>query len=108
MQHLEQNQAPSMRPSHHLFAIKDTLTGIFERPFLERTAKSAMRAVAAVVEDPKSMLHKYPDHYQLWRVGSWFEENGFIDPAEPLQLLCEVQVLKTPEKKDVPDEDQQA
>lgn len=82
-----------MKPSHHAFAVKDVKTGLFERPFFDKTIQGAIRNLTVVVADPKSLLNRYPKDYQLYKVGSWFEEIGYLEPTEPLQLLCEIEAL---------------
>lgn len=84
---------PVIKPSHYIFSVKDVRTGLFMTPFYNKTLPGAIRDVSSVVADPKSMLARHPLDYQLYRIGSWHEEVGYIDATENPELLCEIQSL---------------
>ncbi len=61
-----------------IYAIFDTCSGIYEKPFFH-TADDAVRRefqdVASAADHP---INKHPEHYSLWRLGNFDNLNGKI------------------------------
>jgi hypothetical protein len=62
-----------------LFALCDTKSNIFHKPFIDESVASAMRGFEILVNDPKSTLvNQFPDDYSLFCVGSFSKETGVL------------------------------
>ena len=59
----------SSSSSDMLFSVYDVVQDCYMPPFIAPTVASAKRAMSEVSNDPKSLLHKYPDDYVLYKVG---------------------------------------
>ncbi len=60
------------------YAIFDTCSGIYEKPFFSTTddlVKREFQDVAIAADHP---ISKHPEHYSLWRLGIFNNENGDI------------------------------
>lgn len=62
-----------------LFALCDTKSKIFHKPFIDESVAQAMRGFQILVNDPKSTLvNQFPDDYSLFCVGSFDKETGVL------------------------------
>ncbi len=58
------------------YAIFDSCSGIYEKPFFSTTddlVKREFQDVATAADHP---ISKHPEHYSLWRLGIFNNENG--------------------------------
>lgn len=63
-----------------LVAIKDTKALAFGRPSLAVNKDVALRDVKSLVNDSaKTLVSQYPGDYELWQVGSYYENTGIIE-----------------------------
>lgn len=81
-------------PSHVLVALRDVKGGFFHPPISERSIAVAVRSVSDAVKDQKHALSRHPADYQLYQVGSYFDDHGVIDTFTVPLLICEVASLK--------------
>lgn len=70
-----------------LFSVKDVDTGSFAPPFLAYGDTEAKQMVRDAIE-PGSMLHRFPSHYHLYRVGSFDPMTGDVCPDK--LCICSV------------------
>ena len=70
-----------------MYSIKDVDTGSFAPPFLAHGDTEAKQMVRDAIE-PRSMLHLYPSHYHLYRVGGIDLSNGEVVPN--LMCICSI------------------
>lgn len=64
------------------FAIYDVKSENYRFPFFQQTTGLAMRTFSEGVNDPRSELHKYPDDFKLYQLGTWDETTGEMTPCE--------------------------
>ncbi len=60
------------------YAIFDACSGIYEKPFFSTTdglVKREFQDVAGAAEHP---ISKHPEHYSLWRLGTFDNVNGLM------------------------------
>lgn len=61
---------------HGVYAIYDSKARAFMQPFFSMNHDTARRATAVAVNDPQSMLYKFPEDYTLHALGQFEDENG--------------------------------
>lgn len=59
-----------------MFAVFDLKARNFGQPFFTLTPEVALRSFQTTVNDPSSMLNKYPEDFQLFRLGTFNDENA--------------------------------
>lgn len=75
------------------FSIRDQKSEVFNTPFFQKTHGEAERSFRELVQDPKSMVSKYPDDYDLYYLGTYNDQNGLIDPlTTPQHVVKAVQI----------------
>lgn len=62
-----------------VFAIHDTKAQVFMQPFFSVNTQTGQRAFAAAVNEPDSLMHKYPQDYALFEIGEYDDVKGDID-----------------------------
>ncbi len=61
------------------YAIFDTCSGIYEKPFFSKTDDMVRREFQDVAIAADHPINKHPEHYSLWRLGNFNNENGEIN-----------------------------
>jgi hypothetical protein len=82
------------KPSHVITALRDVKGGFFHPPVPERSIAVAVRSLSDAVRDPKNYLSKHPEDFQLYQIGSYFDDHGVIDTFTSPVLICELETLK--------------
>jgi len=77
------------------FSIRDQKAEIFNTPFFQKTHGEAERSFRELVHDPKSMVSKYPDDYDLYYLGTYNDLTGLISPLETPQHVIKAVMVKT-------------
>lgn len=70
-----------------IFSIRDSKGEIYNTPFFQKTHGEAERSFRELVNDEKSMPHKYPDDFDLYYVGDYDDQKGTISSLETPQHL---------------------
>lgn len=79
----------------NVYAIRDLKGGIFCEPFVQNTHGVAERAFSELLRNPQSLLHKYPEDYQLFQIGEYDDNSGLITSLKaPLHICSAQQLLK--------------
>jgi len=61
-----------------IYAIFDTCSGIYEKPFFHTADDAVKREFQDVVNTEDHPINKHPEHYSVWRLGSFDNLNGNI------------------------------
>jgi len=61
-----------------LYAIKDLQMDNFRNPFWVPHVVEATRAIQTVLNEPKSQLAQFPQHFELWYLATLDEQSGDI------------------------------
>lgn len=72
----------------NMYAVYDIKAAAFLQPFFSQMDATAVRALAAAVNDPTTMLHKFPGDYALFQIGSFDEAMGQLVGQNPPRQLC--------------------
>lgn len=70
-----------------VFAVYDSKTVAFMQPFFSQSSGSAMRAFGDAANDKQSGLYKHPGDYQLYEIGTFDDNEGFLKACVPVKLL---------------------
>ena len=60
------------------FSIRDQKAEIYNTPYFQKTMGEAERSFAQGVNDPKTMLHKYPEDFDLYYLGEYDDQLGTV------------------------------
>jgi len=61
-----------------IYAIFDTCSGIYEKPFFHRADDQVRREFQDVATSADHAINKHPEHYSVWRLGSFDNNTGKI------------------------------
>ncbi len=61
------------------YAIFDSCSGIYEKPFFSTTDDLVRREFQDVAMAADHPINKHPEHYSLWRLGIFNNVNGQLD-----------------------------
>lgn len=75
------------------FSVYDRRTQYFNVPFFSPTIESGKRSFMEVAKNPETLLHRYPEDYELFHVGSFNDETGVFEPMHPVPVLTATQVV---------------
>ncbi len=64
------------------YAIFDSCAGIYEKPFFSMTDDMVKREFQDVATEGKHPIAKHPEHYSLWRLGVFNNENGALQDEQ--------------------------
>lgn len=70
----------------NIYAIKDAKIGAFSQPYYSHTHGSALRAFSDHVNDANSQPYKHPEDYTLWHLGTFDDNTGQLEAANPNQI----------------------
>lgn len=78
-----------------VFAIRDTKAEAFHQPFFTKTVSEAERSFHQLVNDPQSLVAKYPEDYDLYMIGSYDTNTGGLTTLDTPQHIAKAISLKT-------------
>lgn len=79
-----------------MFSIKDSAAEIYHPPFYKGTHGEAERDFQELVNDSKSQLHKFPQHFDLFYLGSYDSGTGKIQPLDTPEHVIKAIDVRTP------------
>ncbi len=60
------------------YAIFDTCSGIYEKPFFSTADDLVKREFQDIATHAEHLISKHPEHYSLWRLGNFDNNTGKI------------------------------
>ena len=69
-----------------LYTIKDLKAEINLNPVVFRNSTEAIREFETICKDPQTQMGKYPKDFVIIEIASWDDENGVIEPKDPMVL----------------------
>lgn len=78
----------------NMYSIFDVASETFGQPFLMNTDTLAARSFYEASQNPSTPIHKYPQEYVLYKVGSFDEDEGMLHPQEPKRLMSAAHARK--------------
>lgn len=78
---------------HKVYSIRDTKSGVYWQPLHQKTHGEAERTFKSLVEDEKTLIHKYPEDFELYYLGEFNDETGKVDFLDtPQHVVAAVQL----------------
>ena len=62
----------------NVYAVFDTASGIYDRPFVMQSDGQALRAFGDIAVDAEHPIGKHPEDYSLFRLGMFNDNTGEI------------------------------
>lgn len=79
-----------------IYTIRDQKAECFNTPFFQKSHGEAERAFTQLVNDDKSMVHQYPDDFDLYYVGTYDDNTGVIQSLDtPQHMMKAVNAKRT-------------
>ncbi len=78
------------------YAIYDTCSGIYEKPFFSTADDVVRREFQDVVNTDEHPMNRHPEHYSLWRLGTFDNLNGKIVDEDNECLWQGVEAISQP------------
>ena len=74
---------------HNAYSVRDTCAETFLMPMFFLNNASAVRALGDAVNRPKedNNFYQHPEHYQLYHIGTFDDENGSFTPVVPVFVV---------------------
>lgn len=66
-----------------VYAIHDHAAGAYMVPHFMASHGLMNRAFSDAINDPQSNLHKHPDDYRLYYIGTYDDATGTLTPVKP-------------------------
>lgn len=70
----------------NMYAIRDCYTG-FMTPQVDSNNETAKRNFAMAVNNNPGVLGFRPGDYDLYMIGTYDTENGFLEPLNPIEFI---------------------
>lgn len=78
-----------------MYSIRDQKAGVYNTPFFQRTHGEAERTFRDLINDPKSMVYKYPEDYDLYYHGEYDDIAGMISALDtPQHIVKAIQFVE--------------
>jgi len=87
------------------YAIFDTCSGIYEKPFFGLSDGMVRREFQDIAMSKDHPIAKHPEHYSLWRLGIFNNENGDLRDEANECLCTALEAISQSDTTLRPDED---
>ena len=77
----------------NLYAVRDTKSMTFGRPFLLQNDEMAMRSFMSAVTGADEPMSEYPDDYTLYRIGEYDDTTGLIEGHNPDRVCTGLEMV---------------
>lgn len=67
----------------NIYTIFDSAAAIYMRPFFTNADGSAVRSFSDIACDADHEVGKHPEHYSLFRIGTYDDATSIINPEVP-------------------------
>lgn len=68
---------------HFGYSIYDVKTRAFNQPIFAKTDEQAIRQFSDISQDKEHPVGKHPEDYSLFRIGTFNDSSGFLEPEQP-------------------------
>lgn len=69
-----------------VFAVRDSVAGYFNPPFVTRSLGEAERGFTDAVRDPKHPFNAHPEDYELFQLGTYDDGTGMFEVGVPVSV----------------------
>lgn len=71
----------------NVYATYDTCAGIYSKPFTAQSDNEVVRSFGDIVKDKTHPIGQHPEHYSVWRIGSFNDQDAKLIPDNPKECL---------------------
>lgn len=72
----------------NVYSVRDALTG-YMSPTFEVSDPVAMRNFEYAVRNTESLLGSHPEHYSLFKIGTYDSDTGVLNSLNPQEFICD-------------------
>lgn len=65
---------------HFVFSVYDSVSAVYQRPFVSVHVGEALRAIQEVAQDPKHPFCKHSSEFELFELGRWDDSTATFAP----------------------------
>jgi len=65
-----------------LYGIFDTAAGVYQKPFFGQSDGEVIRSFQDISVDAEHPIGRHPEHYSLYRLGTFDDNNGKVENEE--------------------------
>jgi hypothetical protein len=65
-----------------MYSVSDIKGKLYMQPFLARTRGEAIRSFTEAIKDKNTMISKYPEDYNLYKIGLFNQNTGILKGIE--------------------------
>lgn len=76
-----------------VFAVRDSVSGIYDRPFCARSEGEAIRSFGDIAQDKNHTIGMHPEHFSLWALGMYDDNTAALTPKEATFIVNAVDCL---------------
>lgn len=76
-----------------IFTIRDTKGEVYNTPFFQKSHGEAERNFRECTKDEKSMIHKYPDDFDLYFIGTYDDQTGLVSSLDTPQHVLKASLI---------------
>ena len=68
------------------FAIYDSCSGVYDRPWFARSEAEAVRGFSGLAQNADHIIGQHPEHFKLYRIGTFDDNTGQFDGVAPVHV----------------------
>lgn len=71
----------------HIYSIFDSCAGVYQKPFVGQSDGEVIRSFGDIAKDESHPIGQHPEHYSLWRIGSFNDADGQVIADEHRECI---------------------
>lgn len=71
-----------------VYALFDEKSQSYGTPFFQLADGQASRSLQELVNDPQSLVAKYPEDFALYKLGEFDERTGMLNALNVVEFIC--------------------
>jgi hypothetical protein len=79
----------------NVYTVQDKVSNTYRPPVVFLTDRDARDAFQMLANDEGSTINKYPEDFQLLKIGSYDERSGLLSPLIEKESICWAKELLT-------------
>lgn len=67
----------------NIYTVFDSCAAVYQKPFYARSDGEALRSFSDIAADKEHPIGQHPEHYSLWRIGTYSDQDAEISVETP-------------------------
>lgn len=76
--------------NYSIYSVFDRKANVFARPFVSPNDAMAARSFLAARQDSTTEIHKFPEDFTLYRLGTFDDDAGVVAGIHPTPVSLEI------------------